>query len=211
MTDNLNLRGCVWASRTHATSRVWIIGLSIAAQAIALLTPDRGTSQPTTTAPPSPQAGLAAFDRIAPALQSPRCLNCHPRGDRPTQGDDRHIHLMNVQRGPNGNGLPAMQCSACHQEHNNDRAGVPGAPHWHLAPKSMGWTGLSGGELCRTVLDPGKNGGRTVADLVRHMTTDKLVLWAWQPGRGRSVPPVSIEELKIALEQWAKAGAPCPN
>ena len=162
-------------------------------------------------AQPSADSGLAAFQRIATVLSSPRCLNCHPREDRPRQGDDRHVHLMNVQRGQDGKGLAAMRCSGCHQEHNNDAAGVPGAPHWRLPPRTMGWTGLSVGELCRTLLDPTKNGGRSVADLIKHMTTDALVLWAWRPGRDRTVPPLSTDELKIALQAWAKAGAPCPN
>jgi len=164
-----------------------------------------------TFAQPSAASGVAAFQRIATVLNSPRCLNCHPREDRPRQGDDRHVHLMNVQRGKDGKGLAAMRCSGCHQEHNNDAAGVPGAPHWHLPPRTMGWTGLSVGELCRTLLDPSKNGGRSVADLVEHMTTDALVLWAWRPGRDRTAPPLSTDELKSALEAWAKAGAPCPN
>jgi hypothetical protein len=75
----------------------------------------------------------------------------------------------------------------------------------------MGWTGLSIGELCRTLLDRSKNGGRSTADLVQHMTSDPLVLWAWQPGAERSVPPLSPPELKIALDVWSKAGAPCAN
>ena len=44
------------------------------------------------------------------------------------------------------------------------------APGWHLAPASMGWVGLSEGDLCRTLLDRRKNGGRSVADLVNDMT-----------------------------------------
>ena len=161
---------------------------------------------------PAPlQAGAEAFARIATVLQSPRCLNCHPRGDRPSQGDDRHVHLTNVQRGADNSGVAAMRCATCHQAHNNDMAGIPGAPHWHLAPASMGWVGLSDGELCRTLLDPAKNGGRSVAALVTHMTSDELVLWAWNPGGGRTVPPVSAAELAAALDQWARAGAPCPN
>ena len=42
-----------------------------------------------------------------------------------------------------------------------------------------------------------------VADLVQHMTDDKPVLWAWNPGRGRT-PPCSPSTM-------AAAGAPCPN
>lgn len=155
-------------------------------------------------------AGLAAFDRVVMVLQAPRCLNCHPRSDRPRQSDDRHIHLMNVQRGGDGRGAAAMRCSTCHQQHNNDAAGIPGAPNWHLAPRPMGWQGLSKGALCRTLLDRRKNGGRSVDDLIKHMTTDKLVLWAWSPGPGRALPPLAADEFKSALEAWAQAGAPCP-
>jgi len=154
---------------------------------------------------------LTTFERVATVLESPRCMNCHPRSDRPTQGDDRHVHLINVQRGPAGRGPPAMRCSSCHQQHNNDRAGVPGAPHWRLAPKSMGWTGLSRSELCRTLLDRSKNGGRSPAALMAHMTGDEIVLWAWHPGSGRTPPAVSAEDFKRALEVWVNAGAPCPQ
>jgi hypothetical protein len=190
---------------------VLTIGFCAVIVASLWLLPNRGSTQGSMQDSPSTQDGVAAFERIASVLQSPRCMNCHPRSDRPSQGNDRHTHLMNVQRGPNDRGLPAMGCVTCHQEHNNDRAGVPGAPHWHLAPKSMGWTGLSLAALCRTLLDPKKNGGRSVTALATHMTTDKLVLWAWQPGVGRMAPPLSQDDLKHALDLWAKAGAPCPN
>ena len=156
--------------------------------------------------------GAALFKAIAAVLQSPRCINCHPRGDRPTQGDDRHTHLMNVQRGADGSGMPAMRCSTCHQAHNNEALGIPGAPGWHLAPASMGWVGLSEGNLCRTLLDRRKNGGRSVADLVDHMTGgDALVTYAWNPGGQRTPPPLSVDALKAAVDAWAAAGAPCPK
>jgi hypothetical protein len=157
------------------------------------------------------EAGLAAYVQIASVLQSPRCLNCHPRGDRPTQGDDMHVHRVNVQRGADNNGVPAMRCSTCHQDHNNDMAGIPGAPRWHLAPASMGWVGLTRSEQCRTMLDREKNGGRSLAELVTHLTQDPLVAWAWNPGSNRAPPPVSQAQLKAALDTWANAGAPCPS
>src|SRR5947207_11456022 len=47
----------------------------------------------------------AAWQQIAGVLTSPRCLNCHPRADRPTQGDDMHPHRPGVQRGAEGNGV----------------------------------------------------------------------------------------------------------
>ncbi len=160
---------------------------------------------------PSTRDGLAAFERIATVLQSPRCRNCHPAGDRPTQGDDGHIHRINVQRGAGNAGMPAMHCATCHQGHNNDQAGIPGAPGWHLAPASMGWANRNRAQLCRGLLDREKNGGRSVADLVAHMTGDKLVLWAWQPGPGRKPPPLSLDELERALDTWSAAGTPCPT
>src|SRR6478609_7291853 len=44
-------------------------------------------------------ASVQAFMQVYAVLMSPRCMNCHPSGDRPLQGDDNHIHIMNVQRG----------------------------------------------------------------------------------------------------------------
>lgn len=186
-------------------------GVAIAALTCAVWMTIAGITQGSKKLEVADPAALAAFGRIASVLEGPRCMNCHPRGDRPTQGDDRHVHLMNVQRGPTDRGMPAMTCLGCHQEHNNDRAGVPGAPHWRLAPKSMGWTGLSRGELCRTLLDRSKNGDRSPAALMAHMTDDEIVLWAWHPGPGRTPPTVSLEDLKRALEVWVNAGAPCPQ
>ena len=148
----------------------------------------------------------ALFGPIASVLQSRRCIGCHPRGDRPTQGDDQHYHLMNVQRGTDGNGMPGMRCNTCHQQHNNEAAGIPGGPGWQMAPKSMGWTGLSHGQLCRTLLDRHKNGGRTASDLVNHMLEAEQN-YAWVPGGEPKPAALSVDE----LEQWVAAGAPCPK
>src|SRR5437879_3928128 len=200
---------CTPASMGDRMLRGTMLGIASLAALAFVLAASRGMTQDTTRT--SVPTGTEAYETIATVLQSPRCLNCHPRGDRPTQGDDRHVHGMNVQRGPGDLGMPAMRCAACHQEHNNDMAGIPGAPHWHLAPASMGWADLSKSAQCRALLDPAKNGGRSAAQLVAHMTGDALVLWAWNPGRGRTPPPVSIDDLKAALDQWIKAGTPCPN
>ena len=35
----------------------------------------------------------ALFDEAAKVITSPRCLNCHPANNRPTQGNDLHPHL----------------------------------------------------------------------------------------------------------------------
>jgi hypothetical protein len=157
------------------------------------------------------QDGAAAWRTIARVLASPRCLNCHPRGDTPTQADDMHRHRPAVQRGRDDAGIAAMRCAACHANRNQEIAGVPGAPHWQLAPASMGWTGLASGALCRTIKDMSRNGNRSVPALVTHMTEDALVRWAWTPGASRTPPPVPLGEFVSALNAWATAGAPCPD
>jgi hypothetical protein len=73
----------------------------------------------------------------------------------------------------------------------------------------MGWEGLSDGELCRAVKDPKRNGGRSIASIEKHMTSDALVQWAWNPG-GRSVPPLSQADFHQTVRQWAASGAACP-
>jgi hypothetical protein len=150
------------------------------------------------------------FAPIASVLRDPRCMNCHPRDDRPRQGDDGHIHLQNVVRGEDGMGFVNMRCPACHRDENNALSGVPGAPTWHLAPLSMGWKGLNDSELCAALKDESKNGGRSVAELVEHMSDDKLVLWGWQPGGKRKPVATPHPQFVKDLKDWAAAGAPCP-
>lgn len=150
------------------------------------------------------------FEPIAAVLTHPRCLNCHTRTDFPKQGDDRHPHKLRVQRGPDNHGAVGMQCATCHQTVNNTASGVPGAPNWHLAPLSMAWENLSPAQLCRVLKDPAKNGGRTVPQLVEHMTGDALVQWAWNPGGQRTLPPVGQQAFHAAVRDWARNGATCP-
>jgi len=165
----------------------------------------------TTTAPES-----TPFDVMMSALTHKRCVNCHPSGDRPRQGEDSHTHNFNVQRGIDGHGVAALQCATCHRPENNDFAGVPGAPHWHLAPREMAWEGKTRTEIARQMLDPDRNGGKSLDDIVRHLTEDELVLWAWNPGVDdegvpREKPPVSKQAYITAVKEWAAAGAPIPQ
>ena len=155
-------------------------------------------------------AGAQDFAPIAEVLRHPRCLNCHTRTDFPRQGDERRRHAQLVVRGPADHGAPTLQCSACHQDHNVDHARIPGAPHWGLAPLSMAWEDLSDAQLCTTLKDRAANGNREVAALVEHMRSDALVLWGWDPGRGRAPVTPPHAQFVAQLEAWAAAGAPCP-
>jgi len=150
------------------------------------------------------------FESIESVLMHPRCLNCHTVTAFPRQADERLRHSQQVARGPQGRGVPALPCAACHQAANQGR--VPGAPDWHLAPLSMGWEGLRGAGLCAALKDPRKNGGRKTAEqVIEHMKTDPLVLWAWEPGAQRQTPPLSHAEFVTALQAWADQGMPCPR
>ncbi|WP_372748556.1 hypothetical protein [Litorivivens sp.] len=155
-------------------------------------------------------ASTHAFGPIAEVLRHPRCMNCHTVTNFPRQTDQRLRHAQLVVRGKDGHGAPTLQCNACHQDRNVADGKVPGAPHWHLAPLSMGWENLDDTQLCEALLDRSKNGNRSVSDLVHHMTVDALVLWGWSPGGDRTLPPYPHAEFVSYLEDWADAGAPCP-
>src|ERR1700674_2862982 len=107
----------------------------------------------------------ALFVEAGRVLQHPRCLNCHPVGERPTQGNDRHLHSPLVVRGSDDKGAVGMRCTTCHPNANYEASGVPGNPQWHVAPKSMAWQTKSLGQICEQIKDPRRNGGETLAGL----------------------------------------------
>jgi hypothetical protein len=153
------------------------------------------------------------FTAFVSVLRHPRCMNCHSQGDYPRQGDDGHPHAMNVRRGPDGHGVTAEKCSTCHQDHNLAGAHLPpGAPNWGLPPASttMIWQGLTDAQICESIKDPKRNRNRNLDQLVEHLTEDKLVIWAWNPGEGRTPVPMPHDEFSAKVKQWQAAGAPCP-
>ncbi len=157
--------------------------------------------------------GASAFNHFVPVLHSPRCMNCHSAGDFPRQGDDSHRHTMRVRRGAEGQGVNAVKCSTCHQDHN--LAGLhtpPGAPEWELPPSSMPmiWEGLSDHQLCELLKDPNQNGHRNIQQIVAHMSTP-LVLWGWHPGEGRTPIAMPQAEFLKSVKQWADSGGACPS
>ena len=154
------------------------------------------------------------FNTMMNVLTHQRCVNCHPNDHIPKQGDDSHPHYFDMARGEDDHGFEATNCNTCHQSENMN-SGVPGAPHWALAPASMAWEGLTRTELAERLLDKTTNGNRSHAALVKHMTEDELVLWAWEPGVDadgdpRTLPPVSKEDFKNAVENWFANGAVIP-
>jgi hypothetical protein len=153
----------------------------------------------------------ALFTEAGKVLTSPRCVNCHPAGDRPLQGETHRLHQPPVARGPDGFGTASMRCASCHGSANYDAAGMPGHPHWHLAPREMAWQGKTPGEICAQIKDPARNGGRSLQEILTHIATDTLVGWAWAPGFGRQPAPGTQQELGALIEAWIKTGAACPT
>lgn len=154
---------------------------------------------------------VALFVELGKVLTNPRCVNCHPAGDRPRQGDLSRLHQPPVQRGEDGHGLPAMRCNICHQQANFDPGRMPGHPEWHLAPRDMGWEGKSLHEICIQIKNPERNGGRSLEQLIDHIGSDTLVGWAWAPGFGRQPAPGTQKQAGALVEAWVKTGARCPN
>src|SRR5688572_11445620 len=64
--------------------------------------------------PKDDAAARAAFLEAYKVLMHPRCMNCHPAGDVPLQGDDSRLHIQNIKRGHDGKGLYALKCANCH-------------------------------------------------------------------------------------------------
>jgi hypothetical protein len=58
----------------------------------------------------------ALFAEAAKVITSPRCMNCHPAGDNPSQGDTEHVHRPAAFRGEAGVGVPGLPCVPYGQE-----------------------------------------------------------------------------------------------
>ena len=170
----------------------------------------------------------AAFREAYKVFMHPRCVNCHPAGDAPLRGEDSRPHSgLRLQRGSDGQGVLVLKCTNCHQATNQQEAHTPpGAsnllsdgsldqttPRWHLpsATMPMIFQGRSAAQLCHQLQDPKQNGGLTRERLLHHVTNDPLVLWGWNPGEGRSKPPLTHDEFVLKVREWLENGGACPK
>ena len=193
-----------------------LLSLLFASNALAQLAPP---TNPTTLKPVSEfdrienkqDRAAALFVEAGKVIGSPRCQNCHPGGERPTQTDAMNPHQPWVIRGADGFGAPAMRCATCHQAANFESSGVPGHPKWHLAPASMAWQGKSLAQICEQIKDKSRNDNMDLAALVKHMSEDTLVGWAWKPGANRTPAPGTQAQFGSLIRAWAEAGAYCPK
>jgi hypothetical protein len=210
----LMMRGLLKIAVVPAPALALLLGVAIAVTACG------GQSRPPASAArpgPDRAAGVAAFETVRAVLQHPRCQNCHPAGDAPLQGEEGHVHAMNVQRGPTGQGMAAAECTTCHGPANPpSNYGLhipPGAiVGWHMPgpEQKLVFAGLQPAALCAQIKDPARNGGKDMGALRAHLETP-LVTWGWNPGFGRAPVSTPYASFLAAWETWAAAGAPCPN
>ena len=159
----------------------------------------------------------AAFNEAAKVFFSARCANCHPAGDIPTQGDEMTPHTMGVTRGKDGSGVYGQKCTTCHQNENLEGDHLPPGTtkDWHMPPAShkMPFQGITAGQLCRNFKDPKQNGGfKTAKEAMEHVhKRDPLVMWGWNPGNGRTTPPLSFDQFAAKVDEWLNNGAACPE
>lgn len=171
-------------------------------------------SQAPAVTPAQAEAAVKAWPIVYEVLMSPRCMNCHPDGDRPLQTDAHLPHKMNISRQSEANGL---KCATCHQTQNSEAFGIaggpPGAPHWQLPHKEMPliFQGRSLRQLCLQLKDPAQNGGRDLNAIHHHVVHDPLVLWGWNPGGNRTKPPHSHAKFVEAVKTWVDGGGACPT
>jgi hypothetical protein len=198
----------------------YLVLLTVAAATVVALAypspgPVSGASPITVTTNAQDEAtSRAAFKEAYKVLMHPRCMNCHPVGDVPLQGDDSRLHTFNVQRGKEGKGKFALKCANCHQDQNLPGENMPpGNPNWHLPPPEMPmvFQGKSPRELAEQLKDPKRNGGKTLEQIFHHIAEDKLVLWGWEPGDGRTKPPLTHAEFVQKMREWIDKGAAIPE
>jgi len=173
----------------------------------------------------------AAFLEAYKVFMHPRCVNCHPAGDAPLQGEDSRPHTsFRLRRGADGRGVFTVKCVNCHQAQNLPGLHMPpgapyalkdgaedrahrGEPRWLMpsAATPMIFEKRTPGQLCRQLLDKRQNGGLTPEQLVHHVNHDPFVLWGWNPGEGRSAPPLSHAEFVRKVGEWVDKGGACPK
>ena len=103
-----------------------------------------------------------------------------------------------------------LKCANCHQLANLPGLNMPpGNPNWHLPPPEMKmvFQGKSPAALARQLKNPDQNGHKTLEQIMQHVAEDKLVISCWNPGDGRTKPPLPHDEFVRKMREWVDKGA----
>lgn len=157
------------------------------------------------------QESKQAFLEAYKVFIHPRCMNCHPAGDIPLQGDDSHLHAQGVKRGKDGKGLYALKCKNCHQDMDLKGDNLPpGHASWHLPPanRKMVFEGKTPRQLAMQFKDPKQTGFSSLAQFIHHVEEDGLVKHSFTYGVR---PPLTHEEFVVKVKEWVEKGAVLPD
>ena len=75
----------------------------------------------------------------------------------------------------------------------------------------MVFEGRTPGELARQLKDKQQNGGKTLDEILEHVEKDNLVTGSWDPGDGRTKPPMTQAEFVALVREWIAKGAAEPE
>jgi len=155
-----------------------------------------------------------ALHRSCEGDQHPRCVNCHPASDRPTQGDDMHPHSPSAARGIDGGGVPGNSCSACHSIATSTFSPVSrlrsGA--FQAIPAGTWRRKRWRGKENPSARSAGKSKTRSAtAGAVSNCCTSiwRTTIWSqwgWSPGSGRDPVPGTQEVLASSFALGSIAG-----
>ena len=144
------------------------------------------------------QRAVALFEEAGKVIASPRCMNCHPATDRPTQ---KRLDAAAPAAGGARRRRPRCRrrTRLRHLPSRRQLRSGPGARairngRWRRI--EMAWQGKSLGQICVQIKDRARNGDMDMAELVHHMAEDELVGWGWKPGAGRTPAPGTQKQVR---------------
>lgn len=202
--------------------KYWLLGLFLCLASLIV----SGDSISRATRGRDDAGARAAFQDAYKVFKHARCINCHPAGNAPLQGDEGRLHAFRVKRGIDGQGVFSAKCTNCHQAKNQSGMHAPpGAPdtikekankgesRWHMPSTAtpLIFQNRTARQICLQLLDKKQNGGLTPEQLVDHVNHDPLVLWGWSPGEGRTAPELTHTQFVQKVKEWIDKGGACPN
>ena len=160
----------------------------------------------------------ALFNEVAKVVTHPRCMNCHPAGEHPTQGNDQHEHMPPTCAARPASASPGVLLGLPHREelhagrHRRDatrafraiRAGSSRRSRWRGRASRSARSASSSRTRSATA-------ARSLALLHEHFAKDDLVAWGWAPGEGREPAPGTQQQLGELAQAWIDTGAECPS
>ena len=144
---------------------------------------------------------VALFEEAGKVMQHPRCVNCHPRGDRPTA--ERRDAAARAAGGAR-RGRPRRAGAALHAPAIATRISIRRAcpAIRNGTSRRRRWPGRAS----RSARSASRSrirratAARTSPRIVKHSTERQLVGWGWNPGAGRTPAPGTQAEFGALMQ-----------